>query len=112
MIWLTVTAIIGVYTYMQWRRYSHFNRRQLVICQTALQHLLAKARAANESNANIEILLNLAIETYNESLKGPWFYTTGWKIPPHIFPVKKNETERHTNGGHSDSESGVSEGQE
>lgn len=114
MIWLTVTSILCVFTWMQWRRYSHFNQRQLIICQKALQTLLASARSAGEPNENIEILLNAAIDTYNENLRGPWFYTRTWKIPRHTFMVKKkkNETERHTKGRHSDSESEVAERQE
>lgn len=109
MIWLTVTAIICVFTYMMWRRYSEFNRRQLIICKQALEKLLSYGRNAGETKETLELLLNAAIDTYNESLRGPWFYTSRWKIPQHTFEVKKNETQGHTEGGHSDSERQVSE---
>lgn len=105
-----IVAILLVFTYMMWRRYSQYNRRQLVICKQALELLLPKARAAGESEANIKILINLTIETYNENLRGPWFYTNRWKIPAYEFEVKKNETKRHSERGHSDSEGDISKG--
>ena len=112
MVSATIIVILIVFTYMMWRRYSQYNRRQLIICKQTFHQLLSKARAAGESEANIKILINLTIDTYNEGLRGPWFYTKRWKIPHQEFEVEKNETKRHSERGHSDSESGISERQE
>ena len=112
MVSATIIAMLIVFSYMMWRRYSEFNRRQLIICKTALEILLSRARGAGESDIVIETLLNAAIDTYNESLRGPWFYTKRWKIPHQTFMVKKNEIKRHSKRGHSDSKSEVSERQE
>ncbi len=110
MVSATIIVILIVFTYMMWRRYSQYNRRQMAICEQTFHQLLSKARAAGESEVNVKILINLTIDTYNESLRGPWFYKKLWKIPQQTFMVKKNETERHTKRGHSDSESDISEG--
>lgn len=110
MILALLIAIISTFIYMMWRRYQEFNARQLAICKQTFQKILIQARHADENRKNIEILLNAAIDTYNEILCGPWFYRNRWKIPPHEFEVTKNETERHSERGHSDSQGKISEG--
>ena len=105
-------AMVLTFTYMMWRRYQDYNVRQLQICEHTLKKLLSYANQAGESRENLTILLNAAIETYNETVRGPWFYRNRWKIPRHEYEVKKNETQRHSERGHSDSESDISEGQE
>ena len=103
-------AMVLTFTYMMWRRYQNFNARHLAIAKHALQKILIQCRRVGEDKKKTEILFNLTIDTYNEGLRGPWFYTNRWKIPHQEFEVEKNETKRHSERGHSDSESGISEG--
>ena len=105
-------AIVLTFTYMMWKRYQGYNVRQLQICEQALKKLLSYGNQAGESRENLTILLNAAIDTYNESVRGPWFYRNQWKIARHIYEAKNNETQGHSERGHSDSEIGVEEGQE
>lgn len=105
-------AIALTFTYMMWRRYQRFNGRQLIICKQTLQTILVHARHADEDRKNLEILLNAAIDTYNEGLKGPWFYRNRWKIPAHEYQRKDDEIERHSERGHSDSQGENSQGEE
>ncbi|KKK44495.1 hypothetical protein LCGC14_3167040 [marine sediment metagenome] len=96
MISALLIAIVLTFTYLMWRRYSEFNSRQLQICKHCLEHLLAKAGAAGETKETIEILLNAAIDTYNERLRGPWFYKSRWKIPAHEYKKEDDENKEST----------------
>lgn len=107
-----IIAIVLTFVYMLWTRYRDFNARQIVICKHALQKLLIQARSAGESQEKIEILLNVTIDTYNETVRGPWFYKNRWKIPRHEYEVKKNETQRYSKRRHSDSQVEISKGKE
>ena len=79
--------------------YVDYNYRLRIIVQQYLRKIVTTSSRVGEEEAKMVVLINLAIDTYNEGLRGPSIYTKRLQIPHHeLADGEGNETEGNPDG--------------
>lgn len=99
-IFLLIVALLAVVTYIVKVHYVDYNYRHRIIVQQYLRKIVTTSSRVGEEEAKMVVLINLAIDTYNEGLRGPSIYTSRLKIPHHELADdgEGNETEEDSDG--------------
>lgn len=97
---LLIVAILATAVYIGKVHYVDYNYRQRIIVQQYLRKIVTTSSRVGEEEAKMVVLINLAIDTYNEGLRGPSIYTKRLEIPHHELADdgEGNETEGDPDG--------------
>ncbi len=97
---LLIVALLVTTTYIIRVHYVNYNYRLRIIVQQYLRKIVTTSSRFGEEEAKMVVLINLAIDTYNEGLRGPSIYTNRLKLPHHELADdgEGNETEGNPDG--------------